>query len=379
MTGTAARMRVAVDATPLHGARTGVGRFTHEILCALASRPDLEVIAYSLSWRAEHPLAELVPTGVSVVRRPMAATPLLAAWRRLDRPRIERWTGRVDLVHGTNFVVPPADAARVVTVHDVAMLRDPAAVNAAARRFVPLITRAVKKGAWVHTVSDFVREEVIERFGADPRRVVAVPNGITSAPSADPERGRRLAGGTRYILALGTVEPRKDLPTLVGAFDRLAAGHPDLRLVVAGPDGWGVTAYEEAVRSAEHSARIVRLGTVDEDERGDLLAGATLLALTSSYEGFGLTAGEAMLAGAPVVATAAGAVPEVVGDAGLLVPVGDRDALTEAMDRVLTRSALAADLRRRGEQRAARFRWETTASGLVALWTEAMGERAGRR
>jgi glycosyltransferase involved in cell wall biosynthesis len=364
-------LRVAVDATPLYDARTGVGRFTEELLAGLAAADDVDAVAYAATWRGRDRLTELVPPGVATTRRAMAARPLRALWRVGDRPRIERWTGPVDVVHGTNFVVPPARAARVVTIHDLTAWHHPEMVTDDVRQYPSLVARALEQGAWVHTPSSFVRGEAIDILGADPGLVVAVPNGLTPAPGGDPDRGRRVTGGAPYVLAIGTVEPRKDLPTLVRAFDAVAADLGDLHLVVAGPDGWGVEAYEAAVAAAAHHGRIVRLGFVDEPTRADLLAGAELLALPSRYEGFGLTAGEALLAGVPVVATAAGAVPEVLGDAGLVVPVGDAEAFAAAMLQVLTDSRVAADLRRRGPDRASRFTWSAAVAGIIALWQQA--------
>lgn len=371
-------MRVAVDATCLYDPLTGVGRFTSELLRGVGLREELEVTAFAVTLRGRRRLGDLLPAGVRPARRlPMAAAPLRALWRHVEHPRIETWTGRVDLVHGPNFVVPPARAAQVATVHDLTAWRWPELCTADVRRYPLLVARAMARGAWVHTPSEHVRAEVIDTLGADPARVVAVPNGLRAAPPGDASRGRALAGGGRYVVALGTIEPRKDLPLLVSAFDEVASRDQEVRLVLAGPDGWGLAALEAAVDAARHRDRIVRLGWVDEPTRGHLLAGASALALPSRYEGFGLTAGEAMLAGVPVVACRGGAVPEVVGDAGLLVDVGDRDGLAEALVRVLVDEALAADLRRRGPLRAARFTWDATVGGIVELWRRAVREAGG--
>ncbi|MFN8104105.1 MAG: glycosyltransferase family 1 protein [Acidimicrobiia bacterium] len=172
----------------------------------------------------------------------------------------------------------------------------------------------------------------------------------------------------RYVLALGTVEPRKDLPGLVTALDAVAATVTGVRLVVAGPDGWGTPAYEAAVAAAAHRDRVVRLGYVGDRDRADLLAGATLFAYPSIYEGFGFPPLEAMTCGTAVVATRAGAVPEVCGDAAALVDVGDVDGLAEVMGSLLGDDTARAALVAAGREHVLRFSWETCAREMAAVY-----------
>lgn len=373
------RLRVAVDATSLYDVQTGIGRFCREVLTQLADHPDVDLRAYAVTWRGREDLASLLPAGVHAVRGAMAAAPLRALWRRTDHPRIERWTGPIDVVHGPNYVVPPSRAARVVSVHDLSFIHHPEMSTSDVLQYPALLRRAVAGGAWIHTDSEFVRGEVVEVLGADPDRVVAVPLGVTPPASLDAAAGRALAGGDRYILAMGTIEPRKNLPLLVQAFDELAAADDEIRLVIAGTDGWGLEQYERAVAAARHADRIVRVGYVAEAARGGLLAGATVVAVPSVYEGFGLTAAEALLAGTPVVASSTGSHVEVVGDAGLLVPPNDLAALVDALDTVLTDREVAAELRTRGPARVGHLTWEATAAGLLTLWQRASEDLGQRR
>ncbi|MGH9273829.1 MAG: glycosyltransferase family 4 protein [Acidimicrobiales bacterium] len=362
-------LRVALDATSLYDLRSGVGRFTEEVLEGAGRRADVDPVAYAVTWRGAGRLETLLPTGVRAApRRRMAALPLRQAWARSDRPRIEWWTGPVDVVHGTNFVVPPTRGAAVVTIHDLTYLRFPEMCTSDVLQYVDLVPRALRRGATVHAVSEFVREEVLQHYGLPADRVVAVANGITPTLVGDPARGRQAAGGERYVLAIGTVEPRKDLPGLVRAFDEVAGEDEDLRLVIAGADGWGAEALTDAITDAHHAARIRRVGWIDEPARADLLAGATALVLASRYEGFGLTAGEAMAAGVPVVATAVGGIPEVVGDAAVLVPPGDVASLAGAVAGLVSDAEQRARLVEQGRARAETFTWTRTIDGLVALW-----------
>jgi len=371
---------VAIDATPLLGTRTGVGRFCEGALAALAGHPELDVDAFAVTWRRRRWLPPVVPPGVRVRQRAMPARPLHAAWSHLGGPSVEWFVGPADVVHGTNFVVPPSRrAARVVTVHDLTIVRFPELCDGASLEFPRMVRRAIAEGAWVHTPSQFVADEVVAMFGADARRVRVVYHGVTAtaapAPDATAPEEELPPGTARYVLAVGTVEPRKDYPGLVRAFDLLAEAHGDVALVIAGADGWGAQAFHHAVAAARCAERVVQLGYVSDDALARWRGGAEAVVSASVYEGFGFPALEAMAVGVPVVATAAGAVPEVVGDGALLVAPGDADALAGALASVLDHAEVRADLVARGRCRAARFTWTACGDGLAALYSDAAGAR----
>jgi alpha-1,3-rhamnosyl/mannosyltransferase len=231
-----------------------------------------------------------------------------------------------------------------------------------------MIARAIAEGAWVHTDAEFIRNEVIEHFGAAPERVVTVPLGFDAVPEADAAIGRNLAGGERYITAIGTIEPRKGYPGLVRAFDRLAARDTTLRLVVVGASGWGIDDFRSAVDAARHRDRIVHLDSIDDRARAAVIRGAAAFAYPSLYEGFGFPPLEAMSAGIPVVASAAGAVPEVVGDAAIVVPVGEDLALADGLEQAIYDPVVRVDLVTRGQSRIANYSWAAMTRGMLDLY-----------
>jgi glycosyltransferase involved in cell wall biosynthesis len=375
-------LRVALDATPLLGLPTGVGAFCQGALAALGLRTGLDVRAYAVSWRRRRQIETQLPPGVRVRQRPMPARPLHASWGRRDSPPLEWFIGATDVVHGTNFLVPPTRrAAAVVSVHDLTPLHHPELCNEATLAYPGLIRRALGRGAWVHTDSAFVAGEVQEAFDADPSRVRVVNPGIPVLPvpvEADAEAVlHRLlpAGLRRFCLSIGTAEPRKDLPGLVRAFDAVAGQQPDVALVLAGPPGWGEQALSDAINAATARDRIVRTGWVTQPDLAALLARASVLAYPSLYEGFGFPPLQAMQAGVPVVATRAGSLPEVLGDGAALVEAGDHDALVEALGRCLGDEEQRGRLIAAGTAWSGRYSWERCGEELETLYRDAAAER----
>ncbi len=312
----------------------------------------------------------------------MPARPLHALWASRDRPPLEWFVGAVDVVHGTNFLVPPTSrAAAVVSVHDLTPLHHPELCNEATLAYPGLIRRALGRGAWVHTDSAFVAGEVQEAFGADSSRVRVVNPGIpvlpvpTEAEAAAVLQRLLPAGVARFCLAIGTAEPRKDLPGLVRAFDAVADLQHDVALVLAGPPGWGEQALDAAIDAAKSRERIVRTGWVAQPDLAALLAGASVLAYPSLYEGFGFPPLQAMRAGVPVVATSAGSLPEVLGDAAALVEPGDHEGLVEALARCLGDEDERRRLIAAGTAWSSRYSWQRCGEGLDALYRDAAAGR----
>ncbi len=356
-----------MDMTALLSPLTGVGQMVRAYADQLATDSRFDLHAYAVSFRGGKRLESVVPHGVSTSVVPVPARLAHELWQRVDWPKVAGF----DVVHGPNFVVPPTrGAVEVVTIHDMTAWRWPDMVTADSRRYPHLVERALERGAFVHTASDYVAIEVQETYGLSADRVRRIYNGTIPARAADPSVGLRFSDGHPYVLAVGTIEPRKDYPTLLHAFARVHSEFPDLRLVVAGNEGWGSGDFDIALRQTGLGDAVVVTGYVTDQQRHDLMAGAECFAYSSLYEGFGLPPLEAMSHGVPVVAAAAGAIPEVVGDAALLVPVGDSAAFADALTEAISNSETRVTLSARGTLRSAMFDWSTSTNELKAWYLE---------
>ena len=347
-------MKIAYDAAPLLNARTGVGHYTAALLDQLVAAPGVAVSLFAVGRQRP---AGAVPVPIRRIEIPARAVVL--GWEALRWPPGEALVGKADVVHGTNFWVPPLRRPNgAVTVHDLTYLLYPEFCTPQVRRYRWILPRVLRRCGLVFTPSELVAQQVVAELGFPRDRIVVTPE----APR-DPHLGGAPPGPSPvegdYVLFAGTREPRKNLDRLVRAFAQL--GDLDLRLVVAGPAGWGPDDPAERAAQLGISRSVVLAGFVSDAQLAALMHGCRVFAFPSLYEGFGLPPLDAMAAGVPVVAGRAGSLPEVLGDAPLWCDPTDVDSIAGALRRAVTDEAARAEAIRAGRRQAARYSWAETA------------------
>jgi glycosyltransferase involved in cell wall biosynthesis len=296
-------------------------------------------------------------------------------WEQFLAPWLLRRSG-ASLFHGTLNVVPLAcPVPSVVTVHDLAFIRFPHTFRSYNRTYLDFATRtSVRRAARILAVSEHTRREVIGLLGVPPERVVVTPNAARASfvpPGAEELARFRSAKGLpdQFVLYLGTLEPRKNITTLLEAYSQVRRSS-SAPLIIGGGLGWLYQPVFERLEALGLRDHVHFAGYLDEEELHLWYAAATLFVFPSLYEGFGMPPLEAMSCGTPVVTSNSTSLPEVVGDAGLMVPPTDADALAEAIVRLLRDPTLHAELRERGLQRARAFSWRTTAERTLAVYEQ---------
>jgi glycosyltransferase involved in cell wall biosynthesis len=374
-------LRVAVNAEQLLSPSPGgVGRYAAKLMANLVAL-GVEVVPVvarhthqeiRAAW-ADFAL-DAVPAATSL---PLPRPALYDAWHLLDWPPLTN-DPRVDVVHAPSLAVPPKRGKPlVVSVHDAAPWLYPGSFTARGRWFHNTGVRAgARRADILLTGTEAAANELTAHTKLPADRLRVVPYGVDHPhPEPDPEElldvlHRYNLVDTRYVLWVGSLEPRKGVGPLVAAMARLVARDKSTVLVLAGYTGWQHEKLISADDRAVLGSRLREVGRVRQPELESLYAGATVFAFPSLHEGFGLPVLEAMSAGVPVVASDIPALREVSGDAAVLVPPGDSEAWAEALGSVLDSPARQAELAGAGRRRATNFSWTRTAEATVAIYEE---------
>lgn len=386
-------MVIGIDYTAAAWQGAGIGRHTRGLVRAAVSRGGqhqyrLFYAARGLPTASPH-LADLRDLCqrfryVRAVPIPLSPRALTRIWQRLRLPLpIEALTGRLDVLHAPDFVLPPTRARTLLTVHDLSFLVGPEWFDPSTRRYLArMVPRMVRRAHMVLADSQATRADLVRLLGVDARRVAVVyPAGPDArfAPmppaATEPARARLKLPGN-FLFFVSTLEPRKNLVRTIEAFGRLLGGAhgdvpPDLELVIAGRRGWLYEAIFQAAERPPVRGRVRFLDFLDDNDLPAVYNLARALVYATLYEGFGIPPLEAMACGTPVVASNVSSLPEAVGDAAILVDPYDAASIAAGMARALDAGA-TSHLRAAGREQVAQFTTERAAAALLECYERVM-------
>jgi glycosyltransferase involved in cell wall biosynthesis len=376
------QLRIAMNAWSLMSQQAGIAAYTRNLAAALLESDAVEMrLFYGYGWSTE--LRSTPLPGIESVKswaRKLVPRPY-ALLRFAQQKCFDAGLRRkdCDLYHEPGFLPFRFDGPTVITIHDLSPLRFPEAHPALrVQEFKEQLPRAIARAASIIVDAESVREEIIEMFGVPADRVQAIHLGV--APNYHPRTAQETAVARQcyqlehgqYVLAVGTLEPRKNLMQAIDAY----AGLPEAirrttPLVIAGMRGWLVNDLETRLQQLEARGEVRWLGFVSNEALPSLYSGATMLVYPSLYEGFGLPVLEAMASGIPVVTSNRSSLPEVAGDVGVLVDPEDTEGLRSAMERLIEDKQEARRLAQLGIVRAGQFTWKDCAKKTIAIYQKA--------
>lgn len=371
-------MRIGVDYTAAAHQGGGIGRYTRGMIKALTRLDGKNEYRLFVAGRGGPFGQAYWPSNVRLRIVHLSQRNLTRIWQRLCLPLpVEVFTGPLDIFYSPDFVLPPVWRARtLLTVHDLSFVRYPQTVDPHLHRYLNVaVPRSVRRADHILADSQNTARDLIELWSVPPEKVSVLYSGVEFhfrpvTDEAELARVRKRYGlPQHFILSVGTLQPRKNYERLIQAFSQLRATTEDrpYHLVVAGGKGWLYESIFDYVRELGLEEEVLFAGFVADEDLPALYNLADLFAFPSLYEGFGLPALEAMACGTPVVCSDASSLPEVAGDAALLVDPLDVEGWVEAMERALREEELRRELVARGLAQARRFTWERAAGELLEI------------
>lgn len=371
-------MRLLLDVSAVPARPVGAGVYTVELTRELARRDAVDL--HLVTRTDDRARWETLAPGATLHAEVPSARPARLLWEQTRAPRLATHVG-ADLWHGPHYTLPlRLGVPAVVTVHDLTFFEHPEwHERKKVAYFRRMIRSSTARAAAIVAVSAHTRDRLAAVL-APAAPVTVAQHGVDHArftPVAGDDLARLGAIGIRppYLAFAATLEPRKDVPTLIDAFARVAPAHPELRLVIAGRDGWGAKAVRDAAANSGCTTHIARVGWMDDAVLPAFFRQAELVAYPSLEEGFGLPALEALACGAALVTTTGSAMEEVAAGAARLVRPRDVDGLAAAIATILDDPAVRDDLRARGPTRAAEFTWSASVDQHLAAYAAALGGR----
>ncbi len=379
--------RIGLDYTPAHEQTGGIGRYARELTAALAAidgdyRYRLFVAGATSAGLPKAPSPRFAWRTVRISPRWLARI-----WHRARLPiPIELATGPLDLFHATDFALPPTlpGTRTLLTVHDLSFARAPEAASPPLKAYLDaVVPRSVRRADHILADSAATKADLSALYGTRPTKISVLYSGVDQRfrPVEDPAAlasalARHGLAGKPYILSVGTLQPRKNYGRVIEAVARARAAGFDLHYAIAGGSGWLQDEIWRAIKGSGMEDFTHILGFVADDELPALYSGARALILASLYEGFGLPILEAMACGAPVIASDVSSLPEVAGEAGILVDPKDSAAISAAIMRLERDDGLRTRLVENGFQRAKQFSWERAARQLKRVYDRILSGKA---
>ena len=378
-------MRIILNVDAIQPPLTGIGHYALQLARGLRRHPAVSDIRFfsAYRWLADPEQALKANQTLSQIRNRVPFKITALHLYNFARSQLFRWRTRNlkdHVLHAPNYILMPFPGAAVTTVHDLSYLHYPQHHPLERIAFMERnMPRTLAQAAMIITDSEFVRRELIDLLGVAAGRIQTVPLGVDesfrprSLAESTPTLARHGLAGIPYLLVVATLEPRKNLLSLIEAYGRLPAPlrhcHP---LVIVGARGWLTGELERRLEPLERGGQIKRLGYVSQEDLPPIYAGAHAFVFPSLYEGFGLPVLEALASGTPTLTSNRSSLPEVAGDAALLIDPEDVNALTIGLERLLTDTEWRAGAVECGLRQASLFSWERCVDETVAVYRRAL-------
>lgn len=370
---------IAIDYTPAYEQGGGIGRYVRELTSALATLDNSNQYKLFVAGATQSQLSPPLATNFRWKSSRITPDWFARLWHRARFPLpVEIFTGKIDLFHATDFVLPPtlSHTKTLLTVHDLSFIRVPEAATPSLRSYLnKVVPRSVKKADHILADSQATKDDLVELYRVSPDKITVLLSGVNHR--FKPVTDQHLLTQTRqkyglknhpYLLSVGTVQPRKNYSRVIQALHRLHQQGHELHYAIAGGKGWLNDEMYTTIEQTNMQDYVHLLGFVDDEDLPALYSAADCLIITSLYEGFGLPILEAMASGTPVITSNLSSLPEVAGNAGLLVDPLNTEAITHAIHEIITDDSKRQQLIESGYRQVEKFTWEKSAQQLRSVY-----------
>lgn len=364
---------IVIDYTPAVTQSAGIGRLVRQQVNALL---DLDSITPYTLLIPRSTNSAIVRQNVTTTTMPLSDLWMTRLWHRLEVPLSVEWiTGKITLYHGMDYVLPPlhSQTPAIVTIHDLTFQRVPNAASPRLKNYLDkVVPRSIARANHIIADSQATKNDIMEIYAVPSDKISVVLCGVEPlfAPVLHKTdiRHRYGIGDTPYLLSVGTVQPRKNYSRIIRALHSLSTAYADVVLVIAGGKGWMEDEMYQTIETLGMQNRVKLIGFVDDADLPSLYSGALMTVVTSLYEGFGIPILESMACGTPVITSNISSLPEVAGDAALIVDPYSVDEIAYAIQHLIDHPHSADDLRHKGLQRSKLFTWANSARQLHSVY-----------